>query len=346
MQIYYHPGHIRHDPAQLHKPDRTHHNIYYSEIAERGEVIYQTLKTADLGPIALPGDFSIEPIGEIHDHGMLTLLQTGHERMERENAGQMAIARTFNMRRQPNTRKPLTIYGLLGYYSFDTSCPIFKDTWDVAYWSAQTALSAAAFVASGAGVASYALCRPPGHHAAADLFGGFCYLNNTAIAAEWLVQQGQRVAILDIDYHHGNGTQSIFYTRSEVLFCSIHADPLNEYPYYWGYADEFGSGAGSNYNFNYPLPLDSTENAYMRAFTDALDRIRRYVPNTLVVSFGADIMHDDPVGGFKLEKSTLTQLGTQLHQLALPTVVVQEGGYALANLGDYVITFLNALEGQ
>jgi acetoin utilization deacetylase AcuC-like enzyme len=346
MQIYYHPGHVRHDPAQLHKPNNTHRNIYYSEVAQRGEAIYGSLKSVNLGPISLPGDFSIDPIGEIHEYGMLALLQTGYERMEHEEKEQLAIARTFNPRRHPNIRKPLTMWGLLGYYSFDTSCPIFKDTWDVAYWSAQTAISAAAFVASGAGQSSYALCRPPGHHAAADLFGGFCYLNNAAIAANWLVQQGQRVAILDIDYHHGNGTQSIFYARPEVLFCSIHADPLNEYPYYWGYADEYGTGSGTNYNFNYPLALDSTEKEYMHALNDAVDRIRRYVPNTLVVSFGADIMHDDPVGGFNLDRGILTQLGTYLCQLALPTVVIQEGGYALPTLGDYVVTFLQAVEGQ
>jgi acetoin utilization deacetylase AcuC-like enzyme len=346
MRVFYHPDHVRHDPAQLHKPGRTHRNLYFSEVAQRGELIHQALQSASIGPIMPPEDFSIEPIGEVHEYGMLNLFQTAHEQMEREEVGQQTIARTFNLRRDRSPHKPLSVWGLLGYYSFDVSCPIFADTWDVAYWSAQTALSAAAVVAAGEEEISYALCRPPGHHASADLFGGFCYLNNTAIAANWLVRQGQRVAILDVDYHHGNGTQSIFYNSPEVLVCSIHADPLNEYPYYWGYADEFGAGAGKNYNFNYPLALNATEREYLKVFNEAMARIQLFVPNTLLISFGADIMPDDPIAGFRLDQTILERIGSDIRQLALPTVAIQEGGYALASLGEYVVTFLKALEGQ
>ncbi len=344
MHTFYHQGHIRHDPAQLHKPEPSGKNTYYSEVAQRGEVIFEAIKTADLGPIIPPGDFSLEPIGEIHEYGMISLLQNAFERMKNEAESHLAIPNTFNIRQELFLRKPRSIWGLLGYYTFDLGSPIFRDTWDVAYWSAQTAISAAALVAASEGEAAYALCRPPGHHAGSNFFGGFCYLNNVAIAANWLVQQGQRVAILDIDYHHGNGTQSIFYNRSDVLVCSIHADPFNEYPYYWGYADEFGTNGGENYNFNYPLPLGTNAETYLKELEKALDRIRRFVPNTLLVSFGADTIEGDPVGGFKLDTHSMYQIGEKINQLDIPTVIIQEGGYLLSSLGENVVSFLKGIE--
>jgi acetoin utilization deacetylase AcuC-like enzyme len=241
-----------------------------------------------------------------------------------------------------NTAHPI---GRAGYYSFGTYSPILKGTWDAAYWSAQCALSAAHDVASGAQTA-YALCRPPGHHAATDLYGGFCYLNNAAIAARSL---GERVAILDIDFHHGNGTQEIFYMDPAVLYCSLHADPDQEYPYFWGAANEIGEGAGKGYNCNYPLPLGCDDELYLQTLDQALRRIQEFQPRYLVVSLGLDIIQGDEVGGFRVTPAGLGEIGQRIaalrHEEApLPTVIIQEGGYLLSELGELVVRFLRVFE--
>lgn len=343
MHTFYYPNHTAHDPAVLHNTQEPHTIIYYGEVAQRAIIIKEALEAAEVGSLAQPGDFGLEPILDVHTHGLLNFLQTAYDRVRHETHFEVAIPETFNVRHHAQ-RKPISIYGLLGYYCFDTSAPIFEDTWDVAYWSAQTALSAAALVRAGGEQFAYALCRPPGHHASADMYGGFCYLNNAAIAAQWLVNEGQRVAILDIDYHHGNGTQSIFYHRADVLTCSIHANPLYEYPYYWGHADEFGQAAGINHNFNFPLAKGTGELAYLGALGDAFDKIRAFVPDTLIVSYGADTLENDPVGGFKLQISSYGRIGALIATLNLPTIIIQEGGYLLDSVGDCVAAFLKGIE--
>lgn len=342
MQLFYYADHHKHDPARLHRPDASLHNRYYSETAARGKALLQALKQAQLGPLLLPGEFGIQPITAVHNPEMVDCLKNAFERMQYETPTDCIIPETFRVG-PASPHKSLSIWGQLGQYSFDTSSPIFKETWDVAYWTTQVALSAAAVVLAGNEQHAYALCRPPGHHATADMWGGFCYLNNVAIAANWLAEQGNRVAILDIDYHHGNGTQDIFYGRSDVLTCSIHADPLHEYPYYWGFADEFGTGSGKNYNFNYPLPLNCSPARYMIAFDEALNRIRQFVPDLLLISLGVDMTTGDPLGTFQLEENHLQRLGAKLAAFDLPTVVVQEGGYHLENLGGQVVAFLTGL---
>jgi acetoin utilization deacetylase AcuC-like enzyme len=345
MHTFYYSNHSNHDPAQLHHPDLQFTNVYYSEIAQRGVLIHDEIKHAKLGPIIAPGEFGIEPILEVHENEMVNLLKNAYQQLNIDDSRRSVIPETFNVD-GGRKHRPYSVWGLLGMYAFDTSSPLFENTWEVAYWSAQTALSAAALVLAGGEQVAYALCRPPGHHAMRNKFGGFCYLNNVAIAANWLAQQGHRVAILDIDYHHGNGTQDIFYGRSDVLFCSIHADPLNEYPYYWGYADEYGTSAGVNYNFNFPLPLSCKELEYMTAFDEALHKIRQYVPDILLVSLGVDIIEGDPVGGFNMTTSTLARLGAKIAAFDLPTIVLQEGGYHLPTLGKNVVTFLKGILGS
>lgn len=342
MLIYYHANHLAHDQARLHQPDDAHSVVYYSEVAQRGPLIHDAIVAAGLGVIQPPQDFGLAPIVEVHRHEMVAFLQTAHERFVAETGRDVALPETFSIGERPR-RKPVSVWGLLGYYCFDIGSPIFAGTWPAAYGSAQTAVTAAAAIANGERLA-YALCRPPGHHAAADMFGGFCYLNNAAIASQWLVEKGQRIAILDLDYHHGNGTQEIFYGRADVLTCSIHADPLHEYPFYWGFADEYGIGAGENYNFNFPLPLGTQEAAYLVALDIALRRIRAFVPDTLVISFGADTLQDDPVGGFKLTGESYGRIATQIAALDLPTLVIQEGGYLLPQLGACVVSFLQGLK--
>lgn len=343
MRTFYSPHHIVHDPAALHEPDSPHSVVYYSEIARRGLIMHDAVQAAGLGDILPPDDFGLEPILEVHRHDMVAFLQTAHERMVAETGRTVALPETFSVGGRPR-HKPVSLWGQMGLYCFDAGSPIFAGTWEAAYWSAQTALNAAAWVLAGQERLAYALCRPPGHHAAADLYGGFCYLNNTAVAGQWLVEAGQRVAILDLDYHHGNGTQEIFYGRGDVFTCSLHADPFYEYPFYWGFADEYGTGAGENHNFNFPLPLGTQEPAYMTTLAEALRRIRAFVPDSLIVAFGADTLADDPVGGFKLTPASYGRMGAKIAALNLPTIIIQEGGYLLSQLGECVVSFLQGVE--
>ena len=243
-------------------------------------------------------------------------------------------------------RRPLTlsrIDALLGRFSFDTSTPIAGGTWDAAYWSAQTALAATRAVLGGERSA-FALCRPPGHHCGRDYLGGYSYLSNAAIAAEEAICGGwKRVAILDVDYHHGNGTQDIFYHRADVAYASIHADPAMDYPYYWGHADEIGSGDGEGATLNLPLPRGTDWSGYEPALMQALDWIARQEPELLIVSYGADTYEGDPISHFMLKTNDYAPMARRIAALDLPTVVVMEGGYAVDALGANVAEFLSGL---
>lgn len=241
-------------------------------------------------------------------------------------------------------RRPLRlerIDALLGRYSYDTSTPIAEGTWTASYWAAQTALDALDAVLAGE-QAAFALCRPPGHHAGADYMGGYSYLNNAAIAAEAALAAGRRrVAILDVDYHHGNGTQNIFYGRGDVFFASIHADPATDYPFYWGHADEAGEGVGAGATLNLPLPRGTRLGNYERALETALERIAAFGAELLIVSYGADTYVGDPISHFALETADYAPLARRITGLQLPTVVVMEGGYAVETLGANVAGFLS-----
>jgi acetoin utilization deacetylase AcuC-like enzyme len=229
----------------------------------------------------------------------------------------------------------------LGRYAMDACSPISSGTWEAAYWNAQTALSALNAVLGGER-AAFALCRPPGHHAGADYVGGYCYLNNAAIAAEAAFGQGyKRVAILDIDYHHGNGTQDIFWTRGDVLFVSIHADPATDYPFYWGHADEIGAQEGEGATLNLPLPRGTTLGGFSRALDQALDRIATYAPDLLICSYGADTYAADPISHFAIETDDYGTIARRIAALGLLTLIVLEGGYAVDALGRNVHAFLS-----
>lgn len=338
MQLFYYANHVLHDPSSLHHPHLLRQNKDYAETAQRGLLIHEALQAAKLGHISAPGDFGPEPIQDVHEWSLLQTLENAYRRMLEEEGITPALPDSFSVHGKPK-HKPRAMRGLLGYHSLDIYAPIFEHTWQSAYWSAQTALSAVAMLHKGE-QATYALCRPPGHHATTSLMGGFCYLNNAAVAANWLTQQGQRVAILDVDFHHGNGTQEIFYGRYDVLYCSLHADPLTDYPYYWGFADEFGSGSGQNYNYNFPLSRGCDETTYLEALNKALKKIRLYHPDTLIISLGVDTCMDDPVGGFNLTTESFTKMAEVIQQLNLPTAVIQEGGYRLDLLGENVVAFL------
>ncbi len=330
------------DKHQLHDTDGVRlegHPFVTDEVPARAEIIVAAVRAAGLGPVEGPKDFGLAPILAVHDMGYVDFLRTLYaNHAAYYKGGSPVFASTFAPRGA--LLKPSGFLGLVGYYAFDVGSPTLEGTWEAAYQAAQCALTAAARVRNGER-AAYALCRPPGHHAAAALYGGFCYLNNAAIAARWLGQQsGQCVAVLDIDYHHGNGTQMIFYDDPSVLFCSLHADPNEDYPFYWGGMDEQGAGAGLGYNRNWPLPLGTDDTCYLAALDEALAVIADYAPAYVVVSVGFDTAVGDPVGGFTLTPGGLSAVGDAIAALGLPTVLVQEGGYRLDMLAENAVAFL------
>jgi acetoin utilization deacetylase AcuC-like enzyme len=219
------------------------------------------------------------------------------------------------------------------------ACPIAAGSWEAIKRSADAAAEAAMLVRDGMSWV-YALSRPPGHHAFADMAGGFCYVNNSGVAAQLLRSKYDRVAILDVDVHHGNGTQGMFYKRADILTVSIHADPVRFYPFFWGHADERGEGAGLGYNYNLPLPRGTDDDAYMPALETAFRRIEAFAPGALVVALGLDAFKDDPQGGFAITTGGFERIGEAIGRLSLPTVLVQEGGYLCDGLGPNLTSFL------
>ncbi len=331
LPVYYSPRQSRHNPTD------------HPETPQRADILLAAALRVGLTE-RRPKDAGLAPIAAVHSPDLLALLQTAYRRFAQLKEGpRPAVPDTFAVREFAG-RLPRTIWGHLGYYCNDTVTPILEDTWEAAYWSAQTAVAAAGALDSGVPLA-YALCRPPGHHATHDLYGGYCYLNNAAIAAGYLAQKGRRPAIIDIDYHHGNGTQAIFYDRADVFFCSIHADPEEEYPYYSGFAHELGRDTGEGLTLNLPLPLDTGESDYLRALGFALDAIAAFAPDVVIVSAGFDTLAGDPQGGMRLETGSFRAIGRLLATLERPLLVVQEGGYALPSLGASLEQFLEGLLG-
>ena len=238
---------------------------------------------------------------------------------------------------------PTHIVGRLGWHTVDTGCPIGPGTWAAACAASDVATTAAQMVSDGED-AVYALCRPPGHHAYSDLAGGFCFLNNSAIAAALLRLKHERVAILDVDVHHGNGTQGIFYERRDVFTISIHADPASFYPYVWGYAHERGVGAGLGANLNIPLPIGTRDDGYLQALVVARKAIEAFTPGALVVALGLDASEHDPLAGLAVTTDGFHRIGAAIARLGLPTVLVQEGGYLSDSLGANLAAVLGGFE--
>jgi len=240
--------------------------------------------------------------------------------------------------------EPQQIDAKAGFFSFDTGAPICANTWQAVQASANCALTAQQSITEGAR-AAFALCRPPGHHATSNLAGGYCYVNNAAVAAQAFIDAGaRRVAILDVDYHHGNGTQEIFYRRDDVLFASIHARPQDEFPFFWGYADETGEAAGAGFNHNYPLPHGTDFGEWRPALVDACKRISHYAADVLVVSLGVDTFEADPISQFRLRGEDYLRMGETIGQLGLRTLFSLEGGYAVEQLGVNVVRVLQGYE--
>jgi acetoin utilization deacetylase AcuC-like enzyme len=238
---------------------------------------------------------------------------------------------------------PESFAARLGLFSFDAGTPLTAGSWAAARAGAACAIAAACEVSSGSVRSAFALTRPPGHHAGADFFGGYCFLNNAALAAQALHDGGsQRVAVLDVDYHHGNGTQAIFYARSDVLTVSVHGDPRTEYPFFLGHADERGAGSGDGFNLNLPLPRGTGFARWREALRGGLDAVRAFGAQALVVALGVDTFEGDPISGFGLRSADYLQVGQDIASAKLPTVFVFEGGYAVDEVG---VNTVNVLEG-
>ena len=330
MKVFYSESHSLHNPP-FELFDGGQH-MPYLENPDRMERILSVLRKQDWVEILAPEDFGLDPIIAVHDAGYVDFLRTAYEewtQVKTDYEKKALLPATFTPRGW--SHRPKSILGRAGYYMFDLSAPIMDGTYRAALGSANCALSGAKAIAGGE-KSAFALCRPPGHHAGKSFCGGYCYLNNAAIAANWLSTLG-KVAILDIDYHAGNGTQDIFYERGDVLSISIHADPDAEYPAFSGYAEETGAGQGSGLHRNYPLPAGTDDALYLSTLEEALGLVRSFAPAFLIVSAGMDLYSGDPLGTFKVTRAGIQQIGKRIAALGLPTLIVMEGGYNNTALG-------------
>lgn len=340
MKVFYSEAHRKHEPlfevfdGGLRTP--------YLENTDRMDRILKALRQTDWAELCEPLDFGLDPIYAVHDKDYIDFLASCWTEWLASDARDKStlLPATFALRRHPH--KPTGLLGRAGYYIMDLSACIVEGTYKAARASANCALTAAETVANGEH-AAFALCRPPGHHAGRDYAGGYCFINNAATAANLLSSKG-KVALLDIDYHCGNGTQDIFYKRDDVLTISIHADPNFEYPHYWGYADEKGAGRGFGFHKNFPLEEGTDDARYLSALEEALTLIREYAPMFLIISAGMDIYADDPLGTIKVTTDGIGEIGRRIASLGLPTVVVMEGGYANEVLGTNVLRFLGEMK--
>ena len=312
--------------------------VPYLENPDRMDQILNALHNADWADFHEPMDFGLDPILAVHDKDYIDFLASAWIEWlaTRPQDSSTLIPATFALRRQP--QKPKSLLGRAGYYIMDLSACIVEGTYQAALASANCALSAAQVVMNGERSA-FALCRPPGHHAGKDYAGGYCFINNASVAANWLSSKGH-VAILDVDYHCGNGTQDIFYPRDDVFTVSIHADPDFEYPHFMGFAGERGRGRGFTFHHNFPLPAGAGDAEYLQALDKATGLIQEFKPIYLVVSAGMDIYADDPLGTIKVSTNGIGEIGKRIALLDLPTVIVMEGGYANEALGRNILAFL------
>ena len=307
------------------------------EVPERADRLLQAALASGL-ELVEPEDAGMEPLAAVHTPEYLQFLQNIYRRWCYIDGASAEVVPNIHPDRRDGAY-PASAVGQAGFHMLDTGCPIAATTWGSALVSAHTAVQGAALLLDDE-ASAYALCRPPGHHAGKDFAAGFCYLNNSAIAAQELLAEFGRVAILDIDVHHGNGTQDIFYQRSDVLTVSLHADPQRFYPFFWGHAAERGAGAGLGYNLNLPLPRGTGDKDYLDELGKALGRIEAFAPGALVVALGLDAHEADPFQGLAISTAGFGKIASRIAALELPTLLVQEGGYLSAELGDNLQSFL------
>lgn len=338
MKAVFDPQQQRHDPKFFLVKGQLQAS---TEQPERAERLESALRSCSL-TVLTASDFGRAPIVAVHSERYLQFLEVAHSEWQ-SLAGSSGEVIANVHPAQAHASYPQSIIGRAGWHMADTACPLGEHTWDAACCSANTALTATSLVLDGERQ-SYALCRPPGHHAYADMAGGFCFLNNVAIAAQHALQTVERVAILDVDVHHGNGTQGIFYHRSDVLTASIHAHPGNFYPFYWGYANETGANEGDGYNHNFPLDHLSGDDVFLDALDDALGTIQRFNPQMLFIALGLDASEADPLRGLSVTTEGFRKIGARIASIDLPLVWVQEGGYLSPMLADNLSAVLSGAQ--
>lgn len=343
MKIIYCEQHKSHVGAKEMRYDKM---IEMSDSPQRIDIIIQGLADAGFNQLVEAKSCNFEVAKKIHTPQFIEFLQQAYSLWKAEfGPGGFATAYTFGMRgmrQSPNH----SVHSMLACYTFDVCVPIVEGTWSAIRSAIDVVLSGVVEIDRGER-AVLSLCRPPGHHASQDLAGGYCYMNNVAIAAQKYLDLGaKQVAILDVDYHHGNGTQRIFYQRNDVLFVSIHARPEDEYPFLMGYQDETGEGAGKGFNINFPLVKGTDFQNYKPSLSMALQAIEKYQPDILLVSLGVDTYIDDPVGGFALVSEDYIEMGSMINCLHLPTHFVMEGGYAMDDLGRNVANVISGFSAK
>lgn len=320
--------------------------VNYPEVPRRIENIRERLESSGLiDLIKYEEVVSADALTTVHDPGLIDYLETMSNNVDSflndpdnfyDTGDQMEKQEYFFPAVFPIRPSMMRIResagGHHGFYCFDMEAPIGKGTWNAAWHSASLALKGADTLLAGEAEVVYPLCRPPGHHVGPDFFGGYCYINNAALATKRLTQMG-RVALIDVDYHHGNGSQTIFWNDPEVLFGSLHAHPTEEYPFYSGHADETGGPGAEGTNLNYPLRRRSSQDAYLEAFDDLIQKVRAFEPDAVVVSLGYDTYKDDPVAFFNVDENGYYHMGQGFASLGKPLLLVQEGGYQIEALG-------------
>jgi acetoin utilization deacetylase AcuC-like enzyme len=344
MKIFANPDHAGH--AGRHEMFRGR-LVPAHEVPARLDYVLAELDRRPLGALHAPPPVTTAELERVHARRYLDFLRTAWSEwvaLDPDNAALDALPSVWPVRGFRADVEPANFAARMGLYSFDAGTPLTAGTWAAARTGAACAVAAArALRERDPPRAAVALTRPPGHHAGHDYFGGYCFLNNAALAAQTLLDGGaRRVAVVDVDYHHGNGTQSLFYERADVLTVSLHGDPRTEYPFYLGHADERGAGEGTGFNLNLPLPAGTGFPRWHAALMGALQRVAEFDPEALVVALGVDTFAGDPISGFSLASEDFVQVGRELASLRRPVVFTLEGGYAVEAMG---VNVVNVLEG-
>ncbi|HWA43628.1 MAG TPA: histone deacetylase family protein [Hypericibacter adhaerens] len=315
------------------------------EMPRRAEILIARVRDQKLGEVLAPEKFGADPVLRVHKPEFVRFLETAWDEWVAQHGSYDALPLNWIA---PGMRRllPETIDGKLSYFSFDAGTPITAGTWRAAIASAEVAMTGMKLVKGGERGA-FSLCRPPGHHAGSDFYGGYCFFNNAAIAAQGFRDGGAaRVAILDVDYHHGNGSQEIFYKRDDVLTISIHADPKQEFPFVLGHADERGEGRGEGFHLNLPLRWGAAWAEYGHALDTAMRRLTEFSPDVIVVSLGVDTFEKDPISKFKLKHEDYLRIGEAIAAAGKPTLFIMEGGYAVEELGINAVNVLQGFEAK
>jgi acetoin utilization deacetylase AcuC-like enzyme len=346
MRTIWSVAHTGHRPASEIIDGRLQPHV---EVAARAELVLAAVRQRRLGEVVEVAQFaSADPtadraaIERVHDPDFVRFLETVWGEWDAAGRNWDALPYVWPGPALPRGAEPQALDGRLAHWAFDAGTPITAGTWDAAWWSARCALAGARTLLEGA-TSAFALCRPPGHHAGPASYGGYCYLANSAIAAQALLDGGARsVAVLDVDYHHGNGTQAVFWERPDVFTLSLHADPRQEYPYFTGAVTERGAGEGEGFNRNLPMPWGTAFDVWSDALTEACQAVAAYGPDVVVVPLGVDTHEDDPISRFRLQSPDYLRMGAKIARLRRPTLFVLEGGYATEVIG---LNVTNVLEG-